>query len=101
MLLLLNSTDTKVKENSQEDFDLYKEMILVMNNSAFGIVHTFMVAEDCHWEDFSTLTKVTYFFYFCFCIFISINKMFQLETVQITCYYLSVALTLQHFLDAV
>ena len=46
-----------------------------------------MVAEDCHWENFSTLTLFlmsTYFFYFCFCIFIFINENFQQEIFRVT-----------------
>ena len=37
MMSVLNSTETELKENSQEDFDLYNEMILVLNYSAFEL----------------------------------------------------------------
>ena len=33
MVFVLNSTETELKKNSQEDFDLYKEMILNLNDS--------------------------------------------------------------------
>ena len=32
---MLNSTETGLKENSQRDFDMYKEIILVLNDSVF------------------------------------------------------------------
>ena len=43
MVFVLTSTETELKENSQEDFDLYKEMILVLNDSIFELnVHKWM-----------------------------------------------------------
>ena len=37
MVFVLNSTKTELKENPQEDFDLYKEMILALNDSVFEL----------------------------------------------------------------
>ena len=43
MVFVLNSTETELKENSQEDFDYYKEMILFLNDSVFELsVHKWL-----------------------------------------------------------
>ena len=43
MVFVLNSTETEFKENSQEDFDLYKEITLVLNDSVFQLsVHKWL-----------------------------------------------------------
>ena len=38
MVFVLISTETELKENSPEDFDLYKEMILALNDSVFELI---------------------------------------------------------------
>ena len=37
MGFVLNSTETELKENPQENFDLYTEMILALNDSVFEL----------------------------------------------------------------